>query len=247
MTLSFSNNSEFLQNHVVIFQKFIALKILIIEDEKALSESICAYLSVQEYHCEMADSFKTAMNKVDDNDYDCILLDITLPDGNGLKILQNLKEDKKTDGVLIISAKNSLDDKIEGLNLGADDYLTKPFHLSELNARIAAIIRRKKFEGNNVIEFNELRVDTQNKIVSVLGKPLEITKKEYELLVYFLSNKKRIISKDAIAEHLWEYDLSGNFDFIYTHVKNLRKKLLEAGAGDYIKSVYGMGYKFTDQ
>ena len=140
MTLSFSNNSEFLQNHVVIFQKFIALKILIIEDEKALSESICAYLSVQEYHCEMADSFKTAMNKVDDNDYDCILLDITLPDGNGLKILQNLKEDKKTDGVLIISAKDSLDDKIKGLGLGADDYLSKPFHLSELNARIAAII-----------------------------------------------------------------------------------------------------------
>ena len=229
------------------FSKKYILKILIIEDEKALSESICAYLSVQEYHCEVADSFKTAMNKVDSFDYDCILLDITLPDGNGLKILQNLKEDKKTDGVLIISAKNSLDDKIQGLNLGADDYLTKPFHLSELNARIAAIIRRKRFEGNNIIEFQEVLMDTQNKTVSVQNKSLELTKKEYELLLYFVSNKKRIISKEAIAEHLWEYDLSGNFDFIYTHIKNLRKKLLEAGAGDYIKSVYGMGYKFTDQ
>lgn len=223
------------------------MKILIIEDEKALSESISAYLSVQEYHCEVADTYQTAMNMLDSYDYDCILLDITLPDGNGLKILQNLKEDKKTEGVLIISAKNSLDDKIEGLNLGADDYLTKPFHLSELNARIASIIRRKNFEGSNIIEFDKLRVDTQSKIVSIDGKSLEITKKEYELLLYFLSNKRRIISKDAIAEHLWGYDLSGNFDFIYTHIKNLRKKLLEAGAGDYIKSVYGMGYKFTDQ
>ena len=223
------------------------MKILIVEDEKALSESMSAYLSVQEYHCDVADNFKTAMNKVDSCDYDCILLDITLPDGNGLKILQNLKEDKKTEGVLIISAKNSLDDKIEGLNLGADDYLTKPFHLSELNARIAAIIRRKKFEGSNVIEFEELRIDTQSKIVSVNGKPLEVTKKEFELLLYFLSNKGRIISKEAISEHLWEYDLSGNFDFIYTHIKNLRKKLLEAGAGDYIKSIYGMRYKFTDE
>ncbi|MEO6683329.1 MAG: response regulator transcription factor [Ginsengibacter sp.] len=223
------------------------MKILIVEDEKALSESICAYLSVQEYLCDVADSFETAMNKIDYCDYDCILLDITLPDGSGLEILRNLKEDKKTDGVLIISAKNSLDDKIKGLNLGADDYLTKPFHLSELNARIASIIRRKNFEGSNIIEFGNLKVDTQRKTVSVDGNSLEVTKKEYELLLYFLSNKRRIISKDAIAEHLWDYDLSGNFDFIYTHIKNLRKKLLEAGAGDYIKSVYGMGYKFTDQ
>ena len=223
------------------------MKILIVEDENDLSDSISAYLSVQDYSCEVAKTYQTAMNKVDSSDYDCILLDITLPDGNGLKILQNLKEDKKTEGVLIISAKNSLEDKLEGLNLGADDYLTKPFHLSELNARIAAIIRRKKFEGNNVIEFGELRIDTLSKTVSVKNNLLEVTRKEYELLLYFLSNKKRIISKDALAEHLWGYDLSGNFDFIYTHIKNLRKKLLEAGAGDYIKSVYGMGYKFTDQ
>ena len=223
------------------------MKILIIEDEQALSESICAYLAAQDYLCDIAANYRTAIHKIDYNDYDCILLDITLPDGNGLKILEHLKEDKKPEGVLIISAKNSLDDKIKGLNLGADDYLSKPFHLSELNARIAAIIRRKNFNGESVIEFNNLRIDTQSKSVTVEDRPVELTKKEYELLLYFISNKKRIISKEAIAEHLWQNDLGGNFDFIYTHIKNLRKKLLEADAADYIKSVYGMGYKFTDQ
>jgi DNA-binding response OmpR family regulator len=162
-----------------------------------------------------------------------------------LKILEELKEDKKTDGVLIISAKNSLDDKIKGLDLGADDYLAKPFHLSELNARIAAIIRRKNFDGNSIIQFENLCIDTQKKLVTVEKNPVELTKKEYELLLYFVSNKKRLISKDAIAEHLWGNEMSGSFDFIYTHIKNLRKKLMDAGDADYIKSVYGMGYKFT--
>ena len=173
------------------------------------------------------------------------MLDITLPGGNGLKILEQLKDDKKSDGVLIISAKNSLDDKIKGLNLGADDYLSKPFHLSELNARIAAIIRRKKFDGNSILHFDCILIDTQQKTVTVENKPVELTKKEYELLIYFVSNKKRIISKEAIAEHLWGNDMAGNFDFIYTHIKNLRKKLMDAGDADFIKSVYGMGYKFT--
>jgi len=223
------------------------LKILIIEDEKALSESIAIYLSAQEYTCDIAVDYASAIEKTEYNNYDCILLDISLPGGSGLKILKLLKEDKKTDGVLIISAKNSLDDKIKGLNLGADDYLPKPFHLSELSARIAAIIRRKNFDGNNFIEFHNLTIDTQDKIVTVNKKPLELTKKEYELLLYFVSNKKRLISKDAIAEHLWGNDMSGNFDFIYTHIKNLRKKLMDAEVADYIKSVYGMGYKFTDQ
>jgi DNA-binding response OmpR family regulator len=221
------------------------LKILIVEDERALSESIEEYLSTQEYHCDIARNFHDAIEKIEFNDYDCILLDITLPDGDGLKILERLKEDKKTDGVLIISAKNSLDDKIKGLDLGADDYLSKPFHLSELNARIAAIIRRKSFDGNNIIHFENLCIDTQKKLVTVEKNPVELTKKEYELLLYFVANKKRLISKDAIAEHLWGNELSGGFDFIYTHIKNLRKKLMDAGDADYIKSVYGMGYKFT--
>jgi DNA-binding response OmpR family regulator len=221
------------------------LKILIVEDERALSESIEEYLSTQEYHCDIARNFHDAIEKIEFNGYDCILLDITLPDGDGLKILERLKEDKKTDGVLIISAKNSLDDKIKGLDLGADDYLSKPFHLSELNARIAAIIRRKSFDGNNIIHFENLCIDTQKKLVTVEKNPVELTKKEYELLLYFVANKKRLISKDAIAEHLWGNELSGGFDFIYTHIKNLRKKLMDAGDADYIKSVYGMGYKFT--
>lgn len=231
---------------MVIFQKKF-LKILVIEDEKALSESITTYLASQDYLCDIAIDYRSALDKIEYNDYDCILLDITLPDGNGLKILEQLKEDKKNDGVLIISAKDSLDDKIKGLNLGADDYLSKPFHLSELNARIAAIIRRKNFNGNNVIQFNNLSIDTQSKMLTVENHLVELTKKEYELLLYFISNKKRIISKEAIAEHLWQNDLNGSFDFIYTHIKNLRKKLLDAGAPDYIRSVYGMGYKFTDQ
>ena len=223
------------------------MKILIIEDEKALCESMATYLTAQDYSCEIATDYAAALNKTEYNDYDCILLDITLPGGNGLKILELLKEDKKKDGVLIISAKNSLDDKIKGLNLGADDYLSKPFHLSELNARIGAIIRRKSFEGNNLLEFHSLTIDTRSKVATVNKIPLDLTKKEYELLLYFMANKKRLISKDAIAEHLWGNDIGGNFDFIYTHIKNLRKKLLDAGDADYIKSVYGMGYKFSDQ
>jgi len=221
------------------------LKILIIEDEKSLSESMSAYLSAQDYNCDIAEDYSTAAYKTEYNDYDCILLDITLPGGNGLKILEQLKDDKKSDGVLIISAKNSLDDKIRGLNLGADDYLSKPFHLSELNARIAAIIRRKKFDGNSILQFDCISIDTQQKTVTVENKPVDLTKKEYELLIYFVSNKKRIISKEAIAEHLWGNDMAGNFDFIYTHIKNLRKKLMDAGDADFIKSVYGIGYKFT--
>lgn len=223
------------------------MKILIIEDEKALSESIAEYLSKQEYHCDVAGNLHDAIAKIEYSDYDCILLDITLPDGDGLKILEQLKSDKKTDGVLIISAKNSLDDKIKGLNLGADDYLSKPFHLSEMNARIAAIIRRKNFDGSSIIQFNNLAIDTQSKTVTIENNPVELTKKEYELLLYFVSNKKRLISKEAIAEHLWGNELGSNFDFIYTHIKNLRRKLMDAGDADYIKSIYGMGYKFTGQ
>jgi DNA-binding response OmpR family regulator len=170
-----------------------------------------------------------------------------LPGGSGLDILKELKANNKVDGILIISAKNSLDDKVAGLKLGADDYLSKPFHLSELSARIAAIIRRRNFEGNNRLYFNEIMIDTQAKVITLKNIPLDLTRKEYELLLYFVSNKGRVISKNAIAEHLWGDELEGNIDFIYTHIKNLRKKLTEASVPDYIKSVYGMGYKFSDQ
>ena len=219
---------------------------MIIEDEKALSESIVAYLKGEEYTCEVALNFSTALEKTELFDYDCILLDITLPGGNGLSVLKELKKNNKNDGVLIISAKNALGDKITGLNLGADDYLSKPFHLSELSARIAAIIRRKQFGGSSMIRFNDISIDTQAKTAEAKNKPLDLTKKEFELLLYFMTNKKKVISKTAIAEHLWGDDMEGNLDFIYTHIKNLRKKLAETGNPDYIKSVYGMGYKFTD-
>jgi DNA-binding response OmpR family regulator len=222
------------------------VKILIIEDEKELSESIASYLKGEDYVCEIAATFNKAMEKTELYDYDCILLDITIPGGSGLEILKELKANKKMDGVLIISARNSLDDKVKGLTLGADDYLPKPFHLSELSARIAAIIRRKNFDGNNILKFHSISIDTLAKSVAVNNKPLDLTRKEYELLLYFVSNKRKVISKNAIAEHLWGDDMEGNNDFIYTHIKNLRKKLIDAGNADYIKSVYGMGYKLTD-
>ena len=164
------------------------MKILIIEDEKALAESIAAYLKGEDYLCELASDFKNAIEKTDQYDYDCILLDIGLPGGSGLELLKELKANNKTDGVLIISAKNSLDDKVEGLQLGADDYLSKPFHLSELGARIAAIIRRKNFGGSNLVKFNEIEIDTIAKTVSINNKPFGLTRKEYELLLYFISN-----------------------------------------------------------
>lgn len=222
------------------------MKLLIVEDEKELSKSIVAYLKGENYHCEVAGDFKTALEKTESFDYDCVLLDITLPDGNGLNVLKELKADNKTDGVIIISAKNSIDDRINGLNLGADDYLAKPFHLSELSARIAAVIRRRRFDGNKVIVLNEITIDTLAKTIVVDNKNVDLTRKEYDLLLYLVSNKNRVVSKNAIAEHLSgdEADVFDNFDFIYAHMKNLKKKMVQAGCEDYIKSIYGMGYKF---
>jgi len=222
------------------------MKILIVEDEKELSKSMIAYLKAESYSCELAGDVKTAMAKIESFDYDCILLDISLPDGNGLTILEALKADKKTDGVIIISAKNSIDDRIAGLNLGADDYLPKPFHLSELSARIAAVIRRRRFDGNNVLQLNEISIDTVAKTVYIHTIALDVTRKEYDLLLYLAANKNRVISKNAIAEHLTAGDADGfdSFDFIYAHIKNLKKKMAQTGCADYIKSIYGMGYKF---
>lgn len=222
------------------------MKILIIEDEKELSNSIVTYLGAEGYLCEVSYNYAQAINKTEQYEYDCILLDITLPDGNGLKVLRELKENKKTDGVIIISAKNSIEDRIEGLNLGADDYLAKPFHLSELSARVAAVIRRRRFEGNKVIVANELTIDLPGKTIHVLNKSVDLTRKEFDLLLYLVSNKNRVISKNALAEHLSgdNAEAFNNFDFIYTHIKNVKRKLVAAGCNDYIKSIYGMGYKF---
>lgn len=225
------------------------MKILIIEDEKAIRESIVTYLTDERYLCEIAVDYLSAFEKIELYEYDCILLDITLPGGSGLSLLKELKNTNRLDGVLIISARNAIDDRVEGLNLGADDYLTKPFHLSELSARVAAIIRRKQFEGNNEVHYNEINIDTFAKTVAVNKTIIDLTRREYDLILFFVSNKNRVISKNAIAEHLWgdEMDAVDNYDFIYTHIKNLRKKLTDAGCTDYIHSIYGMGYKFSNQ
>lgn len=222
------------------------MKILIIEDEPELAKSIAEYLSEENYLCEFASTFSQAFDKIKSFTYDCILLDISLPDGNGMKILEELKKENKQDGVIIISAKNALDDKIKGLQIGADDYLTKPFHLSELSARIYSVIRRKQFNSTNKIIQNELEVDLLSKTVTVNNIPVILTKKEFDLLVYFLGNKNRVISKSALAEHLSGdfADMLDNHDFVYAHIKNLKKKLTDAGYGNYLKTVYGTGYKW---
>ncbi len=224
------------------------MKVLIVEDEKALAESISVYLGSEQYTCEIAADFSSAKEKISLYEYACIILDINLPGGSGLDLLQMLKEDRKGEGVLIVSARNSIDDKVAGLQQGADDYLTKPFHLSELAARVSAIIRRKSFDGKNIVVFDELELNLRDKSILVNKKVLDLTRKEYDLLLYFISNKNKVIGKGAIAEHLWgdNMDMADNYDFIYTHIKNLRKKLLQAGGRDYIKSVYGMGYKFFE-
>ena len=222
------------------------MKILLIEDEKELSATIQLYLTKGNYLCETALTYDHAMEKIHMYQYDCVLVDITLPDGNGLNIIRELKENHIDTGIIIISAKNSLDDKITGLDIGADDYLTKPFHLSELNARIKSIIRRRNFGGTREIIFNEIRILPEHMQVFINDTEIQLTKKEFDLLVFFISNKNRVLTKEAIAEHLWgeEMDMADSFDFIYTHIKNLRKKLLENADHDYIQTLYGMGYKF---
>lgn len=223
------------------------MKVLIIEDNDELAQNITDYLAREGYVCELASNHSSAIDKLSGFQYDCIILDILLPDGNGLEILKYIKADKITSGVLIVSAKNSLDDKINGLELGADDYLTKPFHLPELNARLKAIYRRKYLKGDHEIIFNEIQINTTSIEVRVGDHLLDLTPKEYALLLYFLTNQNRVLTRQTIAEHLWgDYtDNLLNFDFVYQHVKNLRKKIITAEGKDYIETVYGLGYKFN--
>ena len=224
------------------------MKILIIEDEQALQESILKYLEHQGFICEAVSDFLKGKEKVTQFVYDCIVVDIGLPFGSGLDIVKEMKFMESKAGIIIISAKNALEDKLKGLDLGADDYLAKPFYLSELTARINAIIRRRNFGGSKVITFNEIKLEAEAQRVTVNNKPVDLTEKEYQLLEYFIANQRRLLTKGAIAEHIWgdEYMHVSNFDFIYTHIKNLRKKLLDAQSGDYIKTVYRSGYRFTD-
>jgi DNA-binding response OmpR family regulator len=223
------------------------MKLLLIEDEPLLMDEMEAYLTEQGYRCEKAMSFEAGEDKIAQYEYDVIILDITLPGGNGLNLLHMLKKLRREAGVLIVSAKDSLSDKLTGLNIGADDYLTKPFHLEELNARVNALVRRKSFKGSSQIIVDNLIIDPVAKTVFYKETLVNFTKKEYELLLYFVVNKNRVVSKQSIAEHLWgdHYDMADNFDTVYVHTMNLRKKIAAHTGIDYIKTVYGMGYKFT--
>lgn len=223
------------------------MKILIIEDEQALRESIVTYLQQGGYVCEWSGDYKEAKMKIALYDYSCMLVDLNLPDGNGLDLVRLIKEKSPDTGIIIISARAALDDKLIGLDLGADDYLTKPFHLSELNARLKSVIRRRSFQGMKVMEVGTLKVFPDAAEVSIGDKKLTLTKKEFDLLLYFISNKNRVLTKESIAEHLWgdHTEFLDSLDFVYTHIKNLRRKMLDAGSDDYIQTVYGLGYKFV--
>lgn len=222
------------------------MKILIIEDEPELRKSMKQYLHQEGYVIESASDYSKALEKIEVYDYDCILVDITLPQGNGLDLIKQLKQNHSKAGIIIISAKNSSDDKIMGLDLGADDYLAKPFNLAELNSRIKALIRRRNFDGNKLIEVNEITIIPEERAVKVHNEPVNLTAKEYDLLLFFVSNKNRVVSKNAIAEHLWgdDSDQIDSHDFIYVHLRNLRKKLAEKGCVDYVQTIYGIGYNF---
>ncbi|MBK5722469.1 response regulator transcription factor [Dysgonomonas sp. Marseille-P4677] len=226
------------------------MNLLIIEDELDLLESITKFLVSENFGVEGVSTYQMAEEKIELYDYDCVVVDISLPGGSGLDIIRRLKKRNKDAGVIIISAKNSLDDKLIGLDIGADDYLTKPFHLPELNARVKSIIRRRNLQGQNEKSFNEITIIFDSRRVAVKGEDVILTRKEYDLLLYFLMNKDKVLNKEVIAEHLWGDDMSlssDSFDFIYTHIKNLRKKLIDKGCKDYIRTVYGIGYKFSEE
>ena len=225
------------------------MKLLLIEDEIDLANSIQGYLTGNEFLCECVHDLNAAIDKIINYDYDCILLDLSLPDGNGFEVIKVLKKLNKTEGIIIISAKENLETRIEGFNLGADDFLTKPFHLSELLVRINALIRRKNFKGNNIVCYNEIEIDIQSKTVKVNTTKIFITKKEIDLLLFLIGNENKVLSKSAIAEHLSGdmADMLDNHDFVYAHIKNLKNKMKDAGCQEYIKTVYGLGYKWQNE
>lgn len=222
------------------------MKILLVEDEPDLREVIVRSLEKEMFVVETAYDFASASEKIGGYDYDCILLDIMLPGGSGLTLLEELKAMKKHESVIIISAKNSVDDKVRGLNLGADDYLAKPFHLAELTARVKSVIRRKRTDGQIVIEIKNVRINLDDRTITVNDQPVALNRKEFDILSYFVVNKNRLINKTALAEQIWgdNIDQSDDFEFIYSQIKNLRRKLKESGAQAEIQAVYGLGYKF---
>lgn len=225
------------------------MKILVIEDEPEIRKDIVKFFAEENYIVEQAEDYHTAREKIGVYEYDCILLDIGLPGGDGLSLLQELKSENKNGGVIIVSARSSLDDRVTGLNLGADDYLSKPFHMAELHARVKSLIRRKSHHGSSIIDINELRLDTEQRTASVNGTEIQLNRKEFDVLLYLAANKNRLVNKSALAEHVWgdHIDEVNSFDFIYSQIKNLRKKLKDHHTGVEIHAIYGVGYKLTDQ
>ena len=222
------------------------MKVLLIEDEPELLQSMHKFLTAQDYRCETAIDYETACEKIIDTSFDCIILDLSLPGGTGFDLVKLIKRLKKNEGVIIISASDELDNKLNGLKLGADDYLAKPFHLTELSARLHAVIRRRNFNGAEIFEHNELRVQVDDKTIFVDNKPVILNRKELDLLLFLITNRKRVTSKSAISQHLSQSEggYYRGYDVIYAHMKNLKKKLTDAGCRDYIKTIYGVGYQF---
>ena len=225
------------------------MKILVIEDEPGLREILMQSLQKENFVVESASDFFSAMDKVGVYDYDCILLDISLPGGSGLDILKELKRIRKNEGVIIVSAKDSVDDKVNGLALGADDYLTKPFHTAELTARVKSVLRRKNFGGQNLTRLKNLSVDFDKRELLVDGRAVALNRKEFDILTFFVANKNRLVSKTALAEHVWgdRIDEADSYEFIYSQIKNLRRKLKDHGSEVEIQAIYGIGYKLTDE
>ena len=223
------------------------MNVLIVEDEKELLNSIITYLQGSDIVCDKAEKLSEALELLKSKSYDCIILDIGLPDGSGFEVIRAMQQLDHPTGIVIISARNSLDDRLTGLNIGADDYVVKPFHMPELIARINSVVRRRSPKDNKGIVFHELRLIPEEMILYIGDKQISLTKKEHEMLLYLINNPNRVITKEAIAEHLWgdHADIADSFNFIYSHIKNLRKKMVDNGCKDYIKSIYGVGYKFT--
>jgi len=223
------------------------MQILIVEDESSLMESMVSYLEMEGFRCEQAPDFKTAVRILDKHDYLCMLIDLNLPDGDGLELVKLARENDSESGIIIISARNTIVQRVEGLDAGADDYLVKPFHLSELVARVNSVARRTRLKGGEMLSFGLIRVQPEERSCFVDEQQVELTKKELDLLLYFMANRNRVVTKEGIADYLWgEYGGDyGSYDFVYTHLKNLRRKLMDAGCPDYVQNIYGIGYKFS--
>ncbi|HNR48040.1 MAG TPA: response regulator transcription factor [Bacteroidia bacterium] len=225
------------------------MNVLIIEDERSLSHEIEIYLTKQGFHCDVAFTGSKASEMVAVNSYDFVLLDIGLPDTNGFEILKEAKNNNVDSAFIVLTARSETDDKIHGLDLGADDYLAKPFSLPELNARMQAILRRKHGLKVQTIDINGFIMDYQNRTLNYDGTPVVLTKKEFDLLHYLAMHKNRVLSRSQLTEHIWGDVMDDDYDsnYIDVHVKNLRKKLAAHSTIDWFETVRGIGYRLNIQ